>query len=190
MIAQISSEVYAMMSGIVMILMMSGITIMLVLEEGINYVGKRKQLVHLFMNHPWRIEAFVICSFWSFPIGIVSISVLASNSSVFSLLGTIVVAWPVLTYVLHRRLMDFQQTLGIGKKKEYDTILVARLSVTIWIISACGLVLSFFLAAFDISQETSYLLLGFCGIIMFFIPFRKSLALVRNQNTEIEGQVE
>lgn len=188
MIAQISQEVFAMMAGIVIILMMSGITIMLLLEEGINYVGRRKQLVHLFMNHPWKIEAFVICSFWSLPIVIVSISVLASDSSVFSLLGTVVVAWPVLTYVLHRRLMDFQQTLGMRKKKEYDPVFVARLSVTIWIIAACGLVLSFFLTAFDRSQDISYLLLGSCGIIMFLIPFRKSLTLVRSQSAEIEEE--
>ena len=114
---------------------------------------------------------------------------MAENSSTFSLVGTLVIAWPVLSYMLHSKLMDSQHTLGLSKKKEYDPVLVARLSVAIGIIAVCGLVLSFFLAAFDISQEVSYVLIGSCGITMWFIPFRKSLKIIRNQNTTSDDDI-
>ena len=190
LIAQINPTMFITMSGIAMFLMLLAITIMLLLEMGVTNVGSQKRLVHLFISHPFKVEALVIGSFWSFPIFIVPISILGEDSSMLTLVGTLAIAWPVLSYVLHRRLMDFQQTLGLGKKKEYNPVLVAKLSVTIWAIAACGVVLSFFIAVLEISQELSYLILGVSGIVMFFIPFRESLAIVRNQNTTVDNDIE
>ncbi len=116
-------------------------------------------------------------------------SFMGEDSSLISLVATVVIAWPVLSYFMHRRFMDFRQTLGIEKKKEYDPVFVAYLSIAVWSIAACGLVLSFLLSIYSISQSLSYLLLGSCGAVMWFIPFRKSLKIVRNQSTTINDEL-
>ncbi|MFW9805665.1 MAG: hypothetical protein ACFFFK_02920 [Candidatus Thorarchaeota archaeon] len=186
MIAQITPTMFMTISVLSMFMMMSGLTLFLFLEMGVMNIGKQKRLVHIFMKHPWKIEALIISMFLSLPISIASISYIAGDYS----LSFVVIVWPVLIFVQHSRFMDFQQTLGIGKKKEYDPILIAKLNVAVWFIAVCGIVIGFLLSLYDISQDLSQLIVIPCMMVMFLVPFRKSLALVRNQSTEIEGEFE
>jgi hypothetical protein len=173
-----------------MFFFLSGMTMFMLLEMGVTNVGGQKRIVHLFIKHPWKVEALIISLFFSFPIAIISMSFMGEDTSLLSLVATSVIAWLVLSFFVHRRFMDFQQTLGIGRKKEYDPVFVANLSIAVWTIATCGLVLSFLISIYDISQSLSYLLLGSCGTAMWFIPFRKSLKIIRNQNPASDEELE
>ncbi|MFX1580564.1 MAG: hypothetical protein ACFFBJ_13025 [Promethearchaeota archaeon] len=186
---QISPVIYIMTTGLTMFLFLSGIAIFIFLEESIANIGRQKRMVYLFMKHPWKVEALIICLLTSFPIVIISITLMAGKS-LLSIAGTLVLGWPILMYVFHGRMMDFRQLLGIGRKKEHDPVFVAQLSITVWSIAACGLVLSFIFGVFNISIELGYFLIGPCVMAMILIRIRESLAIVRNHNATTDDEPE
>jgi hypothetical protein len=174
---QFNLTTYIITAEIVMFFFLSGIAIFILLDMGVTNIGGQKRLVHLFMRNPWKIEALIICLFSSLPIFIIYIIMMREDPSLLSLLGSIVLAWPLIMYECHRKMMDFHQLLRIGKKKEHDPVFMAKLSITGWTIAACGMVLSFMLGVFSISLELSCFLMGLCGMAVIFTPFRKSLQL-------------
>ncbi|MFW9813259.1 MAG: hypothetical protein ACFFF9_12435 [Candidatus Thorarchaeota archaeon] len=181
-------------SGIVMFLFMTGISIFLLLEMGVNNVGSQKRLVHYFITNPLKVEALILSLFCTFPFFILYTSyygfLMGRDTEFPSFLVTIVIGWPVLSYAIHRRIMDFKHTLGIDKKKVYDPVQIAKLSIAIWMVAAFALVSSFFFALFDILTESISVLIAFSGIVMMLIPFRDSLAKVRNQNVISEEELD
>jgi hypothetical protein len=181
---------YIITAGLAMLFFLSGMAIFLLLEMSVMNVGGQKRLVHQFMKNPWKVEALIICLFSSFPISLISILMMAENSSSLFIVGTLVFGWPILMYVFHSRMMDFRQLLGIDRKKEYDPVFVAKLSITVWSIAAFGLVLSFILIVFSTFLELGASLVVPCIMIMIHIRFRKSLAIVRNHNTTTDHKPE
>ncbi|MFX1482625.1 MAG: hypothetical protein ACFFCP_05480 [Promethearchaeota archaeon] len=177
-------------SGIVMVLFMTGISIFFLLEMGVNNVGTQKRLVYIFMGNPLKVEALILSFFCTFPLFLLFFSyqgfLMGRDTEFPVFLVTIAIGWPVLSYALHRRLMDFKQSLGLEKKKEYDPVVIAKLSVAIWMAAAFVLVSSFFFALFDILTESISVLVAFSVIVMMLIPFRDSLAKVRDRKAVSE----
>ncbi|MBY8997248.1 MAG: hypothetical protein KGD60_05910 [Candidatus Thorarchaeota archaeon] len=172
--------------------MLVAFLIFFLLEMGVTNVGSQKRLVYLFMDHPWRVEAVIHILFLWFPISMslwiyqgVSAGI---DSSGWSMIVLFLVGWPVLSVVMHQKLQEYQQTLGIGQKKEYDPIFIAKLNVLIWGISACVFFGGLFAIAGDFLPEVRYALSTLGSLGMIFIPFRKSLADVRNTEETTEDE--
>jgi len=172
---------------IIFVSTMTAILLFLLLEQGVNYAGQQKRIVYLFMNHPLKFEAIVLLLFLSVPIYFVvpiyeSLILGTPDSSGWTLLFLIGGGWPVLSYMLHRRLLDFKVTLGIGKKKKYDPILIAKINVGLWFASACLLVVSLFLVASSILPEIGSIMTAAGTFGLLFIPFRKNRAIIKEYN--------
>jgi hypothetical protein len=165
---------------------LTGMMIFMLLEMGVSQAGAQKRLVYLFMDHPWGVEALIQILLLSFPLSLGYIIyqgvIVGLDSSGMSIIILLAVMWPVMGYILHRRLLGFKHTLGIGQKKEYDSIFIAKLSVFGWIASACTFVAGIFSILGDILPEFRFALSAVGSLGMLSISFRKNLAIVRNQD--------
>lgn len=166
---------------------LTGMMIFLLLEMGVSQAGAQKRLVYLFMDHSWGVEALIQILFLSFPLSLGYLMYLGMISGVvdpsaISIVLMLAVAWPVMGYMVHRKLLDFKQTLGIGQKKEYDPIFIAKISVVLWIASVCTIVVGIMSMLWDVLPEVRYTLTTIGSLGTLFIPFRKSLSTVQNQN--------
>ena len=172
--------------------MLVAFLIFLLLETGVTNVGSQKRLVYLFMKHPWRVEAVIHILFLWFPISM-SIWIYQGISAGVDTYGwpiivLFLVGWPVLSFMMHQKLLEFQQTLGIGQKKEYDPNFIAKLNVLVWGLSACIFFGGLFAMAGDFLPEVRYTLSTLGSLGMIFIPFRKSLAEVRKQEDPTDSE--
>lgn len=165
---------------------LAGVMILMLLEMGVSQAGAQKRLVYLFMDHPWGVEALIQILFLSFPFSLsysIYQGIIAGlDSSGMSIIILLAAVWPVMGYMLHRRLLDFKHTLGIVQKKEYDPIFIAKISIVLWISSVCTIIVGILFMLGDVFPDIRFTLstIGTLGAIS--IPFRKSLAKVRNQD--------
>ena len=166
--------------------MLTAVMLFLLLEAGVNQPGYQKKLVFQFIQHPWRVEGTILILFlWmpvSFGYSIYTAVLGGADPQLLSILVMLVIGFPVMAYFLHMRISDFKSKLGIGQKIEHDPILKAKVAVVCWLISVGSFIVGAMFMLTDTQPHLRFILSGLGSLGAIMIPFRESLATIRNQD--------
>lgn len=160
--------------------------LLLALTMPTEYSVSEASLVRYFKAHPTRFQIIFYLMFLAFPLnfGIAMMPQIAlfSQARVGEIITFLFLMWPTFMYLAHRGFSSFSKALGISSNKKQRLNPMTR--ATLYIIGWFGSITSFCLFIFIVVNGIDTIVrtpLFFFGYGFVFIPFRKSIAIIRGK---------